>query len=140
MTDLIKDYGERHFHQLLEHYPHLRIMSTWQLREMIRNGMEPACHGFHHIRLDTDNDDIVRQEVLDSKAHLAEHLKLADVKHFILPHGKFTDRTLSTIRQAGFSSCLITKNRPIEPNEDVYRLPRIHGDAKMKDFTWALTK
>jgi peptidoglycan/xylan/chitin deacetylase (PgdA/CDA1 family) len=140
VTDLIREYGEQDFHQLLEDYPHLRIMSSRQLREMVSNGMEPACHGFYHNRLDTDNEDIIRQEVLRSKAHLQERLSLADVKHYILPHGKFSDKTLSEIRHAGFSSCLTTKNRPVEPVADLYRLPRVKGHAKLKDFVWGLTK
>ena len=140
VTDLIKGHGAQRFEQLLEDYPHLRVMRTWQLREMIRNGMEPACHGFYHLYLDTDNDDIIRQEVLNSKVHLAERLNLADIKHFILPYGKFSDKTLTTIREAGFTSCLIAKNRPVGQNEDLYRLPRIHGHVKMRDFVWALTK
>ncbi len=140
VSDLIKDYGEKQFHQLLENYPHLKIMSNWQLREMISNGMEPACHGFYHVRLDTENNHIIRQEVLNSKFHLAELFKLADLKHYILAHGEFNDKTLSTIRQAGYASCLTCKNRPIEPKEDLYRLPRIHGHTKMKDFVWSLTR
>jgi peptidoglycan/xylan/chitin deacetylase (PgdA/CDA1 family) len=140
VTDLIKEYGEQDFYRLLEDYPHLRIMSSRQLREMVNNGMEPACHGFYHNRLDTDNEDIIRQEVFRSKAHLHERLRLADVKHFILPHGKFTDKTLSRIRQAGFSSCLTTKNRSVERPADLHRLPRVKGYGKMKDFVWGLTK
>lgn len=138
--DLIEDYGQEQFHQLLENYPNLRIMRNWQLQKMISNGMEPACHGFYHIPLDTDDDDIIRQEVLKAKSHLTDLFRLTDIKHYILAHGKFSDKTLTTLPQAGFTSCLTTKNRPIEQNEDLYRLPRIHGNAKMKDFVWALTK
>jgi hypothetical protein len=107
---------------------------------MVRNGMEPACHGFYHQRLDTNNDEMIRQEVLHSRTHLNERLRLADVKHFVLPHGKFSDKALSRIRQAGFSSCLTTQNRPVEPLADVYRLPRVKGYGKMKEFVWGLTK
>jgi peptidoglycan/xylan/chitin deacetylase (PgdA/CDA1 family) len=116
-------------------------MNDRQLQEMLRNGMEPACHGLYHIPLDTKNNDMVNQEVLSAKRQLSHLFKEPfDIKHYILPHGKFNDKTLSTIRQAGYDSCLATKNRTIQENADLYQLPRIHGHKKKRNVMWTLTQ
>jgi peptidoglycan/xylan/chitin deacetylase (PgdA/CDA1 family) len=127
VTKILEHFGVPEFEELTKNYPHFRIATMDQLRGLQNRGMTPAAHGFLHVPLDTIEEVSLQREVVGAKEALEEDLGAAGVHHFVLPFGRFSPRVLRVVQEAGFRSCCTTVDRPIEPGDGAFELPRVEA-------------
>lgn len=137
---LIAQIGEELYSKLINDMPHLKIMTAEQLKQMIDNNVEIACHGFYHVPLSSDNHIILDKEINQSKIRLKELLALTDISHYILAHGIYNDRVIDMIRRAGYLSCLTMKFGRINHGENLLQLPRVNATTEVCELIWKLAR
>jgi len=137
---LVDGYGVDRFAQIAEEYGHLKMMSWAQAAEMSKSKVEIACHGMTHITLDTEDDATLEREIRDSRAVLAERLGLDSVQHFCLPRGVWCDKSLSRVRQEGYSSCLGVTAARVAAEQDKFLLPRVDASCSLEELVVRLAR
>ena len=101
-----------------------RILSWSQLAELAAEGIECGAHGMTHHALDTMPIADARDEIADSKGVLEQGLSLP-IESFAYPHGYYTGRLQTFVRQAGFSSAAGVKHALSSADDDAYAIARI---------------
>lgn len=77
-------------------------MNWQQIEDLHRSGFEIGSHTVHHPDLTRIGPEYIRQEVLESKHELEQHLQ--DRVEFIsLPFGRYTRSVIDICRAAGYS-------------------------------------
>jgi len=137
---LVDAYGVERFAQLLEEYGHFKMMSWEQAAAVAKSKVEVACHGLSHITLDTEDDATLEREIHDSRVLLAERLALDNIQHFCLPRGAWCDKSLSRIKQEGYSSCLSVKEARVAADQDVFLLPRVDASCSLEELIVRLAR
>lgn len=80
-----------------------RMLTSAQVHEMHRYGVEFGSHSVNHPASLTDlNDHDLKEEVVRSK-HRLEELLNRRVAHFAYPHGKHDDRVEQAVAEAGYA-------------------------------------
>jgi peptidoglycan/xylan/chitin deacetylase (PgdA/CDA1 family) len=101
------------------------MLSWGEINECSRSGIEIGSHSHTHPQLDILPSREAICEIRDSKQILEDHLGIP-IKTFAFPHGYHTKQLISTINEAGYSSCCIVENTITTSNSDVFRLPRLN--------------
>lgn len=106
------------------------VYVTWaMIDELDKSGLvEIASHTVHHYELPYISDEEARAEVVESKAVLEQHLGHA-VRSFCYPVGRFSDRDVVLLREAGYEIAVTTVGGYAEADDEDLLLPRvrIHG-------------
>lgn len=85
-------------------------------------GIEIGSHGLTHVDLTTADDAVLRAEVAESRAALAELIG-ADIDGFCYPYGTVDQRAVDAVRAAGYRyACAIDPG----PLTGPFALPRVH--------------
>ncbi len=100
------------------------LMSTEQLREWHRGGMEVGAHTQSHPRLTQCSDAQLRDEIHGCKATLEDRLG-APVTQFCYPYGDADDRVAGVAREAGYAAATTTRRGRARAGMDPWQLPRI---------------
>jgi peptidoglycan/xylan/chitin deacetylase (PgdA/CDA1 family) len=82
---------------------HPRYMTTAQVREIDRAGMQVGAHTVHHVDLTTASSAGLTLEVQGSRNAL-DQIVGHPVLDFCYPSGKFNATVIAAVRQAGFES------------------------------------
>lgn len=110
------------------------MMTSEQLRDWHRRGMEVGGHTDTHPILARLDDAQARQEILRGRERLTELLGEAPTL-FAYPNGKlkqdYTAPHAAMVREAGFKAAFSTHRDVAGPSSDPYQLPRF--------APWALT-
>jgi len=110
---------------------------TWDMiAEMDRSGLvEIGSHTVSHHQLPSLGEAQVRAEVMDSKQALEAHLG-HPVRAFCYPVGRFDQRSVAAVRDAGYEIAVTTQGGRATAEQDQLLLPRlrIHGGASMEQF------
>ena len=108
----------------LPRFPHL----DWnELRELLAAGWEIGSHSLNHDYLPSLTDDELRNDLVDSKKILEDHLQ-TPIRHLSLPFGRGSARVYQTAQDAGYASVSIlgghgaTSPLPLIPRRGVYLL------------------
>lgn len=109
------------------------------IKSMVAGGIEFGAHTMHHCHLPSTPDDEARGEIAESRQRV-EALTGRPCRSFAYPYGKFADRHVEMVREAGFDSAVTTKKR-IRPLNvvDRLRLPRLSMVGQMNRFEFWLT-
>jgi peptidoglycan/xylan/chitin deacetylase (PgdA/CDA1 family) len=84
--------------------------------------IEIGSHGLTHVDLTTADDAVLRAEVAESRAALAELIG-ADIDGFCYPYGTVDQRAVDAVRAAGYRyACAIDPG----PLTGPFALPRVH--------------
>ena len=113
-----------------------KLMSTEQLREMARNGMEIGSHTLTHPDLTTLGQSDLDREIVKSRFELEDFLG-QPVRSFAYPYGRLNQRIISTVRRAGYSYACTTRPGWFHSHKDPLRLRRVtvfSGDT-LGDFS-----
>ncbi len=115
-----------------------------QLKEMQAYGMEFGSHTKTHPNLVEIADGEKREEILESKKILEEHLK-TQIIVFAYPYGQgaYDERTREIVQEGSYSfACGIKKGKLTFPVKNRYSLNRllVRGDDFMIDFVLNLRK
>ena len=76
-------------------------LTTDELRQLNREGMEIGSHGFDHIFLTRLDEERLHYQLAESKRKLEEILK-KEVAFFSIPRGRYNQRVLEAVREAGY--------------------------------------
>jgi peptidoglycan/xylan/chitin deacetylase (PgdA/CDA1 family) len=110
-------------------------MSTEQLRSLHSSGFEIGCHSMTHAYLNDLSPQQLQIEVVDARAKLEDGLG-GEVEHFSCPGGRYSDRVIATVRQAGYLSLATSHAHANLGSTDPYQLGRvaIMRDTSPSDF------
>ncbi|WP_405826324.1 polysaccharide deacetylase family protein [Streptomyces sp. NBC_01390] len=102
--------------------PRKPLLTADGIRAVAGAGIELGSHGLTHVDLTKADDELLRAEVTESRALLAE-LSGAPVAGFCYPYGTVDQRAADAVRAAGYGyGCAI------DPGQlgSVHTLPRVH--------------
>ncbi|SRR6266446_775721 len=118
-----------------------RSMLTWeQLIEISASGIECGAHSHSHPQLDTLPSMAAKDEVLQSRSILEDHLGL-EVLSFAYPHGYHTARVQQLVREAGYTSACAVRYAMSSETDDPFSLARllVSPDSNGEEFAALLT-
>ncbi len=84
-------------------------LTSDQVREMVQDGLEIASHTLSHPDLRDLDETRLQAELAGSKAFLEERFGVT-VASFCYPSGRFSDDTVSAVRDAGYRFAVTTRN------------------------------
>lgn len=103
------------------------MMTSAQVREMRRAGMQIGAHTVSHPILARLNDDAARREIQQSK-HRLEDLLDEPVTLFAYPNGKpgedYSPRSVAIARELGFEAAVSTSWGASNSRTDLFQIPR----------------
>jgi peptidoglycan/xylan/chitin deacetylase (PgdA/CDA1 family) len=103
------------------------MMTSGQVREMHRAGMEVGGHTVNHPILRVLPDEQARAEIDQGRQHLQSIID-APVEVFAYPNGRpaqdFDQRHVDMMRQMGFAAAVSTAPGVVTAGSDRYQLPR----------------
>lgn len=97
-----------------------RCLNTDEIRE-IATAQEIGAHGLRHCILTTLDQADLTDEVLGSKKYL-EEASGKEIKMFCYPGGKFDERVIAAVKDAGFIGARTTAKLRFGQPEDPFRL------------------
>ncbi len=98
---------------------------TWnQVKEMAHDGIEFGSHTRHHMYLPEATDEQLKDEIIDSKRIIEEHLN-KPVNYIAYPSGGFSEQIKGIVALAGYKAALTTNRGYDRYNIDLYELSRI---------------
>jgi len=95
-----------------------------QVREMDRNGIQIGSHTISHADLTKSSADALRHEVVDARAGL-ESLVGHPVLDFCYPSGRFDGRVVGAVQAAGYQSATTTSPGVGHAVADRFTWPRV---------------
>lgn len=99
-------------------------MTDSQLRELSSGGFEIGCHSMTHPYLTDLDSAALAGEIGAAKDKLEQILGQA-VEHYACPGGRFDDRVVAKVKEAGYSSFATSHPQLFARPEDRYRIGRI---------------
>lgn len=118
-----------------------RSMLTWdQLIEICASGVECGSHSHSHPQLDTLPSTSARDEVLQSRSILEDHLD-QEVCSFAYPYGYHTSAIRRIVRATGYTSACAVRHAMSSVTDDPFSLARlmVSADANIEEFAALLT-
>ncbi len=118
-----------------------RLMLTWkQLAEISKSGIECGAHSHSHRQLDTLPNPVARDEILQSKRLLEDHLG-QEIFSFAYPYGYYTARIRQLVREVGYASACAVRHAMSSETDDPFSLARlmVRADTTIKEFAALLT-
>lgn len=100
-----------------------RHHASWsQLTDWCHAGHTIGSHGMHHRDLRALGDSELKVETADSRKLLEDRLGV-EVKHFSYPFGRFTEKIIEHVQQAGYTRAFTTQPRGGE--DSAFTQPRV---------------
>jgi peptidoglycan/xylan/chitin deacetylase (PgdA/CDA1 family) len=103
-----------------------------QVVALSRSGMEVGSHTMTHRAPITLRDDELRDELVESKKRLEDHIG-AEVVSLSCPTGLLHPRMGALAREAGYAVLCTSRIGLVDESSDPYRLPRIAVKEGMDD-------
>lgn len=100
------------------------IIDLSDVTDLLKKGWTIGCHGARHRNYFNLTDDLIVEEIINSKIKLEESLK-TDIKYFAYPRGQYTPRVLAAVKSAGYRVALTMDDGFIGKDTDCLLLPRI---------------
>lgn len=119
----------------------IKKLTSQQIKEMQVSGLcEFGAHTLNHVNLSQLADDDAKEEIVLSKSRV-ELLTQCECRAFAYPFGRYTEKTVELVREAGFDSA-VTVKKGIEHIRDPYRMKRISilGKTNRLQFYIAMTR
>jgi peptidoglycan/xylan/chitin deacetylase (PgdA/CDA1 family) len=112
--------------------PRKPLLTADGIRHAAAEGVEIGSHGLTHVDLTRADDLTLKTEVVESRAALTE-LTGARIDGFCYPYGTVDVRTVTAVREAGYTyACAIDPG----PLTGPHALPRVH--VGQNDTAWRL--
>lgn len=84
-------------------------MSEDQVKELSKAGNEIGSHSVNHPSLERSSGDYLNKELVDSKNTLSD-LTDKEVISFCYPAGKYNDKTIAAVSEAGYKIAVTTRS------------------------------
>jgi len=118
-------------------------MLTWkEIEEMSKNNIEIGAHTVTHTDLRKANLKTARNEVVESKKQIEEHVKKT-VTQFSFPFGRCSHKTVDLVKSLGFKTIvgdLSNAETPKSPNGNVLKRIQVDSSVSQVLFKALLTK
>src|SRR5260370_33999098 len=116
-------------------------MRNWEeLGESSRRRIECGAHSHSHPQLDILPYSVARDEILQSKKLLEDHLG-QEIFSFAYPFGYHTARVRQLVREAGYTSACAVRHAMSSETDDPFSLARlmVRADSNTEEFAALLT-
>ncbi|EKD71145.1 MAG: polysaccharide deacetylase [uncultured bacterium] len=119
----------------LGHYPDESFLTWQEVKELHQMSWEIGSHGANHYDFSKLSEDMVKQELSQSKHDIEDNLKIP-CTHFSYPWGKYSAYTKKIVKQVGYQYAVAARHNKISINSDWLALPRmnISRDYSFNDF------
>jgi peptidoglycan/xylan/chitin deacetylase (PgdA/CDA1 family)/GT2 family glycosyltransferase len=104
------------------------LLSLEQARELRERGISLGAHTRTHPELPQESDEAVREQVGGSRQDLEQALG-GEIATFAYPFGRFDERAVDAVDEAGFRGACTVEPRLVSPLDDPLRVPRIEVRA-----------
>lgn len=104
--------------------PQVRMLSTSQIKEMHKYGIEFGSHTLSHCDLTKVNLHEAEEELSESKKMLEDKLGF-EIKSIAYPYGNCNDEVKTLAKSAGYQYSFATNKAPIGLHEDLLQIRRI---------------
>ena len=109
-----------------------RLLMNWdEVIEIQQSGLvDFGSHTANHIILDQVSLDIAREEIVQSRMAIENHIGVP-IKSFAYPNGNFNSVLQKMVAENNFVGAVTTESGWVDNDVDVYAIPRIalHGDV-----------
>lgn len=99
-------------------------LKVQQLRELDSLGFEIGCHSMTHAYLTDLGEADLRRETGEAKAKL-EDLLGRRIEHFSCPGGRYDQRVIEQVKEAGYSTMCNSRSHSNQPTTSIYALGRV---------------
>jgi len=99
-------------------------MTEGQLRELCAHGFEIGCHSMTHPYLPDLDSAGLQREIVEAKERLGQIIG-RQVEHFSCPGGRFDERVVQTVKQAGYRTLATSRVQLNSKSTDPYALGRV---------------
>lgn len=103
---------------------------TRAIKRMIRAGWEVDSHTITHPDLTTLGAQQLHDELVGSRTRLKRYFHVA-VSFFCFPSGRYDDRVIAAVKDAGYRAATTTQLGWARPGADPFTLPRVRIDGGM---------
>ena len=110
------------------------FMTESQVRELGAAGFEIGCHSMTHPYLTEIDTAGLHREIVESKERL-EKIAGRAVEHFSCPGGRFDDRVVAKVKDAGFETLANSEPRLYTSESDCHSIGRtavLRGDSSVQ--------
>ncbi|SRR5712692_6837894 len=110
-------------------------LSSSQVRELNKLGLEIGCHSLTHPYLTDVDDARLHEETAGAKERL-EQMVGVTVEHFSCPGGRWNPRVVEAVKAAKFQSMATSRAAMNFPNTDWFALARVAvlGGLRLEKF------
>lgn len=118
------------------------FLNEEQIRIMQESGLiEFGAHTLSHVNLSTINKDELEKEIYESKKEV-EKLINKECESFAYPYGKFDDKIIKVVKQAGYKNATVVKRGLFKKNDDPFTIKRlgILGSESFIDFLLKISR
>ena len=127
LFQLLKKYNVPATIYLTPNIGQIEALTPEQIQEMQASGLvEFGAHTLTHVNLTKVDDQTAQREIAESK-EVVEKLTGVTCLSFAYPYGRFEERHVHMVKDAGFSSAVTTK-KTILPfdTQNAFTLPRLN--------------
>ena len=136
---ILRQYGAKATIYLSPAKPDTVLLSESQIRDMADSGdVEFGAHTVDHINLKNVSDEEARSQLRRSRK-LAEQLSGMPCVAFAYPYGRYEERHVAMVEEAGFTSAVTTRKKIIRNlSEHRFELPRVSVNGEMNHLQFLI--
>ena len=136
---VLQKYQARATIYLAPRLPDQEILSTDEIQSMVASGLvEFGAHTMHHVNLTQVDEATARREIAESKTEV-EQITGRPCLTFAYPYGRWNEKTVEWVREAGFTSAVTTRKQ-ILPLDKInpLQIPRISMNGQMNSWQFRI--
>ena len=118
------------------------LLKEEQILVMQDSGLiEFGSHTLSHVNLSTINDETLCIELRKSKEEV-EKITKKELESFAYPYGKFDERIVKAVKEAGYKNATVVKRGLFSQGDDIFTIKRIGilGTESFFDFFLKITR
>ena len=118
------------------------LLNEKQILEMQNSGLiEFGSHTLSHINLSKIDNIQLEKELFESKKEI-ENITKKECEAFAYPYGKFNDKIVQAVKNAGYKNATVVKRGLFEQDNDIFRIKRVGilGTEGFFDFLLKITR
>ena len=118
------------------------LLNEKQILEMQNSGLiEFGSHTLSHVNLSKTDEFQLEKELIESKKEI-EKITNKECEAFAYPYGKFDDKIVQAVKNAGYKNATVVKRGLFEQNDDIFTIKRVGilGTESFLDFLLKISR